>query len=336
MLLHEGGCQNAVPFPAPAGFMDINRCDNFGGADLRRSSNGLDPQIDVVVSGHTHQPYICTIDGRLVTSASSFGRLVTDIDLVIDHQTKDVKSATAVNRIVTQTVAKDPALTALVDRSTTRSLRRSQTVSSGGSRPTSRAPLTPNGESALGDVIADAQLEATAPTDFGGAVIAFMNPGGIRQDLLFSQISGGEAAGEVTYGELFTVQPFGNSLVVKTCTGAQIDTMLEQQFNNPAAGRPGFLQVSTGSRTPGTTPHPSARRSIRRTIKLNGVTLSPTTGYRVTMNSFLATGGDGFTVFANCTDDLGGEVDLDALARYFTEFGGPVPPGPQDRITQLG
>jgi 5'-nucleotidase len=286
VLIHEGGQQNA---PFAAGFMDINRCDNFSGA-ISDIVKGLDPLIDVVVSAHTHQPYICTIDGRLVTSASSFGRLVTDIDLVIDHQTKDVKSASAVNRIVTQTVAKDAALAALVQEYDAISAPIANRVVGRITASITRT-ATPNGESALGDVIADAQLKATTPTDFGGAVIAFMNPGGIRQDLVFGQISGGEAPGEVTYGELFTVQPFGNSLVVQTCTGAQIDTILEQQFNNPAAGQTRFLQVSAGSTYTWDNAAPVGSKIDPSTIKLNGVTLSPTTGYRVTMNSFLAPGG---------------------------------------------
>src|SRR5215208_5013602 len=85
-------------------------------------------------------------------------------------------------------------------------------------------------------IFADAMLEATKPSDFGGAVASFMNSGGVRAGLLFDQISGGEQPGQVTYGEAFNVQPFGNTLVVKTCTGQQIYDVLNQHFNNPAAG----------------------------------------------------------------------------------------------------
>ena len=86
---------------------------------------------------------------------------------------------------------------------------------------------------------------------------------------------------------------------------------------------------------------PLGSRIDPASIKLNGTTLVPSTPYRVTMNSFLASGGDGFTVFNQCTNDLGGEIDLDALVRYFVQFGTgnpppePVPPGAQNRITRL-
>ena len=125
----------------------------------------------------------------------------------------------------------------------------------------------------------------------------------------------------MTYGELFTVQPFGNSLVVKTCTGAQIDALLEQQSSQPGHGSSGSCRSRTGSPTRGAAQAPLGDRIDPASIKLNGVTLSPDTGYRVTMNSFLASGGDGFTVFNQCTDALGGEIDLDALVRYFMQFG---------------
>ena len=116
----------------------------------------------------------------------------------------------------------------------------------------------PAGESALGDVIADAQHAATKDPLFGGAVVAFMNPGGIRRDIIAGQISGGEAAGQVTYGELFTVQPFNNVMTVMTCTGAQIEALLEQQFR--ATGNT-ILQVPQASRTRGALRRRSAARS---------------------------------------------------------------------------
>ena len=180
-------------------------------------------------------------------------------------------------------------------------------------------------------MIADAQLTATAAPDFGGAVIAFMNPGGIRADLLFARSPGGEPAGQVTYGELFDVQPFGNSLVVKTCTGAQIDALLEQQiFPQIATSTSRILQVSNGF-----TYSWNARRAAgiayrRLSIKLNGVTSVRRPRIASTMNSFLASGGDGFTVFNQCTNALGGEIDLDALVRYFQQYSDGV--GPSSRV----
>jgi 5'-nucleotidase len=344
ILLHQGGFQNppAIPvLPAPANpdaYTDVDKCVNFGGAEITEIANGLDPQVDVVVSAHTHAPYICKIGGKLVTSASSFGRVVTDIDLVIDHQTKDVKSATADNVIVTQDVAKDAALTAIVDRYRTASAPIANQIvgSVTANIPSQRdvpSGTDTDGEISIGDVIADAQLAATAPTDFGGSQIAFMNAGGIRGGVFFANSPGGEAPGQVTYGELFTVQPFGNSLVVKTCTGAQIKAVLEQQFTATGASRIGLLQISNGfSYSYNSTLATGSRVS---NLMLNGVAIDPAASYRVTMNSFLAPGGDGFTVFGECTQPLGGEIDLDALVRYFQQ-NSPVAPGPQNRITKLG
>ena len=342
VLLHQGGFQNPPapgPFgspPNPDGYTDVNRCVSFGGDEIKAIAHGLDPQVDVIVSGHTHAPYICPNfdgSGKLLTSASSFGRLITDIDLVIDHQSKDVKSVTARNVIVTQDVAKDPAETAIVDRYRTASAPIANRIVGAVTADMIRTvPVTSNGESALGDVIADAQLKATSATDAGTSVIAFMNPGGIRGDIIFANSPGGEPSGQVTYGELFTVQPFGNSLVVKTCTGAQIKALLEQQIFPTTR----ILQVSNGFTYTFDASAPAGSRIVASSIKLNNTTLDPATGYRVTMNSFLASGGDGFTVFNQCTNALGGEIDLDALVRYFMEFGGPVPPGPKDRITRIG
>jgi 5'-nucleotidase len=348
VLLHEGGFQNAPFSNANAaqnlpGWAGIDNCDNLGGAIVDIAKN-ISDEVDVIVSGHTHAQYICRganeIDGKLVTSAASFGRLVTDIDLVIDHESKQVKSKTARNVIVTQDVAKDPAVTAILDHyraianpianrvvgSVTETLLSTRDA---GGDPDG------DGEAPLGNVIADAQLEATTPTDFGGAVIAFMNPGGIRGPIRHEQISGGEQPGQVTYGELFTVQPFSNTLTVKTCTGANIQALLEQQFDNPAAGQVRILTVSRGFNYSYDRTRAAGDRVLNETVKLNGSPIVDTQSYRVQMNSFLASGGDGFSVFNQCTNQLGGEIDLDALVRYFIDHS-PISPPAEDRIKRLG
>ena len=184
------------------------------GGEIVDIANGLSDQVDVIISGHTHAQYICAgpneIDGKVVTSAASFGRLITDVDLVIDRESKDVKSKTARNVIVTQDIAKDPAVSAILAHYKTiadpiaNRVVGSITETLLSTRDSGGDP-DGDGEAPLGNVVADAQLEATTPTDFGDAVIAFMNPGGIRGPIRYEQISGGEQPGEVTYGELFTV-----------------------------------------------------------------------------------------------------------------------------------
>ena len=163
--------------------------------------------------------------------------------------------------------------------------------------------------------------------------MAFMNPGGIRADLTFTQQSGGEQPGQVTYSEAFTVQPFGNTVVVKTMTGDMIKRVLEQQFDNPSPGSDRILQVASGFSYTYDRSKPAGQRVLSMT--LNGQPIVATQSYRVSLNSFLATGGDNFSVFTEGTNDLGGEVDLDALAAYFGARS-PVPPGPQNRIVRVG
>ena len=323
VLVHQGGFQNA---PFPLGYQDSDRCDNFRG-DIVPIVNGLSNDVDVVVSAHTHQPYICRINGKLVTSASSFGRLITDIDLRIDHQTKDIVSATAHNVIVTRDVAKDADQTAIINKYDALSGPIANRVVGSQTADILRV-ATPGGETALGDVIADAQLASTSPTDFGGAVVAFMNPGGIRADLICSAPCSATTPAPVTYNQLFTVQPFNNVMTVKTMTGDMIYRLLEQQFT----GANGILQVSNGfayTWSPTQVPH-----VIDGSVKINGVAVDKTATYRVAMNNFLAGGGDGFTVFNEGTNPLGGEIDLDAAVNYFMH-NSPVSPGPQNRITQI-
>lgn len=327
VVVHEGGVQAA---PAP-----YNGCVGLSGAIVNILER-LDDEVDVVVSGHTHQPYNCVIDNKIVTSAFSFGRLVTDIDLTIDRASGEVVSMTANNVIVTRDVPKASMLTALIEKYNAIAAPLANRVIGS---ITADITTTANaaGESALGDVIADAQLDATNDPGFGDAVVAFMNPGGIRANLTYSQISGTELPGEVTYGEMFTVQPFGNSMVTLTLTGAQLDTLLEQQFvgcGQTVASRQKILQVSAGFSYSWSLAALPCNKVDASTIKIDGVTVDPAASYRVTVNSFLADGGDGFTVLVQGTNRLGGEVDTDAFEKYFAAYS-PVAPGPQNRITQV-
>ncbi len=328
VLIHEGGAQVA---PAP-----YNGCVGISGA-IVDIVNRFDPEVDVVISGHTHNAYNCTINNMLVTSAASFGRIVTDIDLTIDRATGDVVSMSANNNIVTRDVPTDSFITALIAKyDAIAAPLRNRVIGS----ITADITRTGNaaGESALGDVIADAQLYATVDPAFGGAVAAFMNPGGIRTDLVYSQISGGELPGQVTYGEAFNVQPFGNNLVTMTLTGAQIDTLLEQQFvgcGQPVGGQK-ILQVSAGFTYSWSASAPACNKVDIASIMINGVLINPAGLYRVTVNSFLADGGDNFLVLKDGTNRLGGAVDTDALEAYFAAFAPvPIAPGPQNRITVL-
>jgi 5'-nucleotidase len=299
----------------------VNDCTNpVGPLDdiIGRSSK----EVDLYLTGHTHQAYNCVIAGKRATSASSFGRVLTDANLRVDRRTGQVVSVSAENKIVTQDVAKDPAQTTILNKYTAISAPIANRRIGASTAPLTR-DQNPAGESVLGDIIADSQLAATAPAGFGEAVVAFMNPGGIRTDL---------DAGDITYGEAFAVQPFGNSLVTMTLTGAQIDRALEQQWDGQGTS-PKVLQVSGGFTYAWNPAGPLGGRVDPSTIKINGTTVDPAASYRVTVNSFLADGGDGFTILRDGTDRLGGAVDLDALAAYLTAHD-PIAPTPRDRITQ--
>ena len=321
VLLHEGG--------VPSG--GYNECPGISGP-IVGIANRMNDQVDAIISGHTHAAYNCEIAGKLVTSSSSFGRLVTEVNLTLDRKTNDIKVIRANNVIVTRTVAADPEVTALVDKYQTAAAPIANRVIGSITADILRAQNAA-GESALGDVIADAQLEETTAPEDGGAVVAFMNPGGIRGDLTFAP-SGAEAPGEVTYGEMFTVQPFGNNLVTLTLTGAQIDTLLEQQWVGQTDPKPKILQVSEGFTYTWDGAAPDGSKVDAASIMIDGVPVVPTDSYRVTVNSFLADGGDNFVVLREGTDRVGGVVDTDAFEHYF-EAHNPVAPGPMDRIVRV-
>jgi 5'-nucleotidase len=323
VLVHEGG------FPTGT----YNACPGISGP-IVDIATGFDDEVDVVISGHTHNAYNCVIDGKVVTSAASFGRIVSDVDMTIDRGTGEVTTVTANNVIATRDVPKDAGQTALIAKYNAIAAPLANRVIGSITADITRT-INAAGESALGDVIADGQLLATTDPALGGAVAAFMNPGGIRADLTYAGSPAGEGDGNVTYGEMFTVQPFGNNLVTMTLTGAQLDTMLEQQFNGCGTQNANrVLQPSAGFTYSWSLSAPACSKVDASSIMLNGVVIDPGASYRITVNSFLADGGDNFLVLKEGTDRLGGAVDTDAFEQYFAAFS-PVAPGPRNRITQL-
>ena len=321
VLLHEGG--------TPSGGR-LNDCQGVSGP-IVDIVNRTSRSVDLFITGHTHQNYSCVIDGRPVTSSRSFGRLYTDIDLTYDKASKTLVSTKVDNKPVTRTVTPAADLVALVDKYKTLSAPFANRVIGTITADLLRA-ANPAGESVLGNVIADAQLAATAPAGFGAAKVAFMNPGGVRADLLAATSTGGEPVGSVTYGEAFTVQPFGNSLVTMTLTGAQIDTLLEQQWAGQTSPR--ILHPSVGFSYTWSAAAAAGSKVDAATIKIGGVAVDPAASYRVTVNSFLADGGDNFVVLRNGTDRLGGAQDLDAFEAWLVANPNLAPP-PLNRITTI-
>jgi 5'-nucleotidase len=316
VLLHEGGF-------ASGGF---DGCSAISGPVVE-VVEALDPAVDAVITGHTHQAYNCVVNDVPVTSASSYGRVLTTLDIVLERASGDVVSIAAENHIVTRDL-EDPGVKTMVDEAgalvaplaNTEVGSIAETLTKGGSS---------NGQSALGRVIADAQRASTAPLAAGGADFALMNPGGIRADLAYPKSGSEGVDGTVTYGEAFTTQPFANTLVTMTLTGAQVKAALEQQWQGSSTIR---LQVSenfTYSYDDG-----NAIGSRVVAMAVGGVPLGASDTVRVCVNSFLAGGGDGFTVFTEGTDLVGGPVDLDALLDYFAAQS-PISAPPNDRVTAL-
>ena len=315
VLIHEGGL--------PTG--GINECPGISGpiVDIVKK---FDKAVDVVISGHTHRAYTCAIDGRLVTSGDKYGTLVTTIDLKLDRTTRDITSAVANNVIVHTSIPADPSQTALLaayDRvAAPIAARPAGTITA----TLSRLPDMRTGESPLGSVIADAHLAATSAADRGNAVIAFTNPGGIRSDIVKRPDAG------VSYGDVFAAQPFRNQLVTLTLTGAQIKAVLEQQWRDP--NRPRILQVSKGFSYTWDNAGTDGQRVIADSMKIGTTTIDPIAAYRVTINNFLAVGGDGFTVLKDGRDPVIGVYDVDALSSFLRD-NSPVAPATLNRIARV-
>jgi 5'-nucleotidase len=342
VLLHEGAQQN----PPPG---DINACQDVTGPVLA-IHDALDPEIDAMITGHTHQPYNCTLTDpegqpRLVTSAYSFGRVVTEMNLVLDKRTKDVRRdlSSATNHAVVQAeLSPDPAQTAVIEK--WRPLfdevgnepigQITADIVRGGNPPGDDRGV----ESAAGNLVADAQLFATQ--DLFSAQIAFMNPGGVRSDLKFASSAEGEGDGVVTFGEALTFQPFNNTLFSFPMTGAQIVSVLEDQCQPAGSSRPFLhLGVSDGfTYDLATTIEDGDCTSVTvSNVELDGAPLDVAASYVVTANGFLADGGDNFTTFEQvpATEKLDGGLDLTALIGYFAE-NSPVAPPSTDRVNEVG
>jgi 5'-nucleotidase len=343
VLIHQG-------LSTQVGYND-HSCGGVSG-DLLPILARLDRSVDVVVSGHTHHSYICDygrIDASrpfLVTSAEKNGALLTNISLTIDPRRNRVIAKRADNLLVQGAAytdrrgtvplsnlypvfPPDAAVQALV-------ARYAAAAAPIIARPIGHLPGpalkedNDAGESVAGDLIADAFLAATRAPDTGGARLAFTNQTSVRTDIMPA------ADGSVTFGQLFAVQPFGNNLVVLTMTGRQLRAVLEQQFaSGPnTVTSPIMLQPSRGFTYSYDLRRPEGQRILD--MRLDGAPMSDDASYRVTINSFLASGGDSFTGFRAGTNPAGGRQDVDALERYLAAMGPtPAPLPPANRITRL-
>ena len=311
-----------------------NDCRTLPGPATAIAENAS-PSVDVVFAGHSHQQYNCVVDDpagnpRTVIEGSSFGRLLSVVDVKIDKRSREIlrDQVVARNEIVTRTVTPDPAAQALVDEATSKSAPIANAPVGSISADLVRA-APESGESPLGDVIADAQLAGTQANE---PDIAVTNPGGIRTDLTFAGSPVGEGDGVVTYGEAFAVQPFSNVMQTITLTGAQVKAVLEQQWQPQPDGSVAVRMLQVSSTLHYTWSRAAAIGSKISNITIAGEPMDPNAPYRVSLNNFIAAGGDGFTEFQNGTDLVGGPVDLDAFTAYLTANPNLAPP-PADRIT---
>lgn len=328
VLLHEGGYQEG----------NVNECVGASGPVIDIAKR-LKPAIDMVLTGHTHQAYNCTIADpagrkRLVSSAASYGRVVTEIDFKINRRSGDVirRSVQARNHIVRQNVAPVRMQTRIIDKWSRLADEVGDQpigeVTEDITRATDAAGNEDRGaESGASNLIADAQLAAT---EVNGAEIAFMNPGGVRADFEYAP------DGVVTYAEAFTIQPFGNLLVTMPMTGEQIETLLEQQCDTDRAYQ---LGVSAGFTYTDTRTEGTGGKSCTidaSDLALDGDPIVAGETYMVTVNNFLADGGDGFSVLTDIptNERIGGGGDLDALIAYF-EANSPISDPGTDRVTEV-
>lgn len=342
VLVHEGGFQTGT-------LADINGCEgNLAGSAIATIVKQLDDAVDLVVSGHTHAAYNCKLPndaGRTisVSSSSAFGRLLTDIDMTIDPVSRNIIKTDATNRLV---VRNDPAVTADVVVAKIVAAYKGLVSPVANAVIGSISTALPNSRTdgacnmPAGNLIADAQLAATQANGFGQAVIAFMNGGGVRSPgFTFPQSPVNEGDGNITYGEAFTVQPFGNSLVTMTLTAQDLKNVLEEQFAGchaqsaiatrfmlPSAG---FKYVWDGAKACDariSNVALTANGTTETIVDAGGMVLNPAKSYRVTVNNYMADGGDGYSTFLKGTNRLGGAQDIDALVAFMAQYKAPKTP----------
>ena len=316
VLLHEGGVN-------PGSY---NGCEGISDPIVQIAAN-MDPEIDMIVSGHTHQAYVCQIpdpngDLRLVTSAADYGRVVTETTMVLNRNTGDmIRGLTrATNHLVARSaVQKDAEQTAIIAKWNELAGPQKAEVVGTHTEPILGDSSGNRGiETPMADLVADAILWGTDTPEEGGAEIAFMNVGGVREDLPMKE-KYDEGEGEITFQEAYDIAPFGNLLVTIDLTGAEIKAVLEQQY---VKGRPGgrdylALGVSDGFTYTWDDSRPQGDKVIAESMKLKGADILPNETYRVATLSFLAQGGDSFSAFTAGKNLVGGPEDLANLVAYF-------------------
>ncbi|MGW0807655.1 bifunctional metallophosphatase/5'-nucleotidase [Nonomuraea sp. NPDC002799] len=329
VLVHEGDQVTAGQSP--------DACAAVPGAGNRIATQ-VDSEIDVILSGHSHQAYLCRVtdpagNDRLYSQGGSFGRVITQVDLNVNVRTRDIERASVVadNHVVTRTVTADPEISAFVqtwkDRVAPVANKAVGTIT-GDITNTAVA----SGESPLGDLIADAQLAGTRTG--GNAQIALMNPGGVRASLTYASSPAGEGDGVVTYGEAFTVQPFNNLMQVVTLTGAQLKTVLEQQFTGGPNAQAFTKILQPSANFTYTYSRGAAWGAKISEMKIDGVAVTDTQTIRVAANNFLVGGGDAFLAFRDGTELWSGPLDIDAFVDHLGQ-NNPVAPPATNRITAI-
>jgi 2',3'-cyclic-nucleotide 2'-phosphodiesterase (5'-nucleotidase family) len=289
--------------------------DGVTEGDLVRIAENADDEVDVIFGGHNHAYVNGNVDGKLLVQAYSYGTAFADVDLKLDRKTKDIVEKKA--EIVTtyhEGIEPDPQIKSMIEQY---EAKVAPLVNEVVGQAAIEITRTQNeaGESALGNLIADAQRAEM------NAQIAFMNPGGIRNDL---------NAGEITWGELYSIQPFGNQLMKMTMTGKDIRDLLNQQWQ---VGKTRMLQIS-GMKYTWDNSKPIGEKIQSMTLE-NGEPIVDTQTYTVVANAFIATGGDGFSAFLKATNREVGPVDLDALVNYIKKANEPIHATIEGRIQKI-